>query len=319
MTPRTPSAARRRPSFLIGPLIGGIVALAAASCVSPCEDCGPTETGGSAASAAPAPEGGSSAATDPVGTARGTVAGSTPDRPPAFAGGQTTIAARSLSGFWKVTGPAYVDLDSGLFSGIRITYGGEVTDRNICLIEDRSGDLKAICSAGDDSTASGDADGDDVSLHWWQGPATLIFHGRREGAERLLGTLSGGVVGLSITGGIPVTLTRLTPTPADSPEPPGAALVRDVLEDLRDGHLTAGRYGPEAIAHLDPVLKHPPVPEPPLRVSLLGSIHIRWRKKQADKIQDVYRVDTANGGALCRIAVGTTEAVADFDCRSIAL
>jgi len=282
-------------------------------------DCEPAGPGGATAPVTVAPDSTPQTAGSHAEAEPGDAAGKIPAPPPAFAGRQTTVTARSLSGFWKVTGPAYVDVDSGLISGIRIVYGGEVTDRNICLIEDRGGDLRAICSAGNDSTASGDADGDEVRLHWWQGPANLIFQGKREGAEQLQGTLSGGIVGLSITGGIPVTLTRLTPASTDQSDPPGAALVRDVLEDLRRGRLTPGRYGPEAIAHLDPVLMHPPVPEPPVRVSLLGSIHIRWRKKQADKVQDVYRVDTPNGGALCRIAVGTPEAVADFDCRSLAL
>lgn len=224
------------------------------------------------------------------------------------------VAARSLSGYWRVNGPAYVDLEGGLLKGIRIIYGAERQDRNICQIEDRGGQLASICSAGMARTGSGSAEGDSVALQWWDGPATVIFHGRKQGPDTIEGILSGGMLGIRVTGGIPVTLARLEPDAA--PESAGAARVREVLEDVRARRLTPGRYGPEAIAHITPTLSHPPVAAPPIHVSFLGTIHIRWRKRQADKVQDVYRVDTADATALCRIAESADGKVQDFDCRS---
>ena len=229
---------------------------------------------------------------------------------------EVTVATRSLSGFWKMTGPAFIEVSIGLTTGARIEYSAETGDRNICQVDDRAGRLSGICSAGIDRAAVGDRDGDQVVLHWWNGPITMIFEGRLDGPDRIRGRLSGGVVGLSVTGAVPMTLARIDAA-GITPEPDSAAVMRAVLADLGTGKLTPGRYGPEALdAAGDALARHRGESAAP-SLAWLGRIHIRWQRGQPEKIQDVYRVARGDDQEMCRLGLGEGGTVAALECRGI--
>jgi hypothetical protein len=229
---------------------------------------------------------------------------------------EVTVETRSLSGFWRVTGPTFIDFSAGLLSGVRIRYGAETADRNICLIEEREGSLTGICSAGIAKPAIGERDRDRVVLRWWNGPMNVIFEGVLHGPRTIRGSLSGGVIGLSVTGEVPMSLTRIDPDDPGAAEPESAAAMRATLADMAAGSLPAARYGPEAIEHLKPAMSRIRV-DGAVTPVFLGRIHIRWQQRQAEKLQDVYRVVGPRGSELCRIALAPDGIVADGDCRSL--
>jgi hypothetical protein len=237
-----------------------------------------------------------------------------PEPPPA-AIAEIAVESQSLSGFWKVVGPKFVDFSTGIFSGVRVEYSPEMGERNICVVVDKDGELTGICSTGVAKPATGHRDGDHVVLRWWNGPVNLIFTGDLKDGRAVTGTLSGGVIGMKVTGGVPMSLERLTPGEAAAPA--SAGLVRDVLDDLRAGALTPGRYGAEAIAHLQPELAHRPIGIDAPSITYLGRIHIRWQKRQTEKVQDVYKVASGASQSICRIGVDDKGQVADFDCRAL--
>ncbi len=232
---------------------------------------------------------------------------------------EVVVAASSLSGYWKVIGPKFVNVSVGLFSGVRIDYSADSIDRNICLIDDHAGVLTGICSAGEAKPAVGRRDGDRVVLRWWNGPLTVNFAGTIDGGSLVRGSISGGVVGMSVTGTVPMMLTRVAPEDRGAADPASAPMLRAVLADLQARQLTPGRYAPEALVHLEAALARPVTDATRPRVAYLGQIHIRWQVKQAEKVQDVYEVATATRQQLCRIAVGEDGTVADFECRAVAL
>lgn len=231
---------------------------------------------------------------------------------------ELVIKPGSVTGFWRLTASKLIDLDVGLFSGIHIRYGGEIRDRNICWLQQKGHSLDAICaSAYVLKNAEGSVDDDGVTMRWWMGAANIIFSGKFTDADRVAGGFSGGVVGLSVTGDVPATLTRLPtppPPPADAPERPSAALIRMVWEDVRKGALTEGRYEGSAPKRVNQGLSKEMAAETPRQMIYLGEILIRWRKEQRELNQDVYLVQTGAGRRLCRISANPQGQVVDFSC-----
>ncbi len=224
----------------------------------------------------------------------------------------------SLSGFWMVDGPKFLDVSAGLTTGIRIDYSATMDDRNICLIDDEGGSLTGICSAGVAKRGFGERDGNQVTVRWWSGPATMIFHGKLEDPRHLRGSVSGGVAGLSMTGAVPMTLSRLEPSAIADEVPMVTQKLRDAIDDIAQHHLTQGRYGEAAIDAVKTAIANPPWPEPSPDIGWLGRIHIRWQKKQPEKVQDVYRVGAPGAEKLCRIGLDDQGRIDDFDCRGLA-
>lgn len=234
---------------------------------------------------------------------------------------ELVIKPGSVTGFWRLTASKLIDLDVGLFSGVHIRYGGEIRDRNICWLQQKGRSLDAICaSAYVLKNAEGSVDDEGVTMRWWMGAANIIFSGKFADADRVTGGFSGGVVGLSVTGDVPATLTRLptpAPPPADAPERPSAALVRLVWEDVRKGSLTEGRYEGAAPKRVNQGLSKEMAAETPQQMIYLGEILIRWRKEQRELLQDVYLVRTGAGRRLCRVSANPQGQVVDFSCGAL--
>jgi hypothetical protein len=233
---------------------------------------------------------------------------------------ELVIRPTTMTGFWTLTASHSIDVDIGLFSGIQIRYGGELRDRNICWAQQRGHSLTLQCSSGSAmKIAEGSVDDDGITVRWWAGPATIIFAGKFTESGKISGGFSGGVVGLSVTGNVPASLTKLTPAaPSDAPDRPSAVLLRDVWDDVRSGQWTPGRYEGTAIKRVTDGLSRESAANPPLSYLYLGRILIRWRKEQREMDEDVYLLETAQGRQLCRIASNEQGQVMDFNCGTLA-
>jgi len=233
---------------------------------------------------------------------------------------ELVIRPTTMTGFWTLTASHSIDVDIGLFSGIQIRYGGELRDRSICWAQQRGHSLTLQCSSGAAmKTAEGSVDDDGITVRWWAGPATIIFSGKFTEAGKISGGFSGGVVGLSVTGNVPATLTKINPpAPAAEPDRPTAVLLRGVWDDVRTGQLTPGRYEGAAIKRVAAGLSPESAANPPLTYLYLGQILIRWRKEQREMTEDVYVLDTAHDRQLCRIASNEQGQVMDFNCGTLA-
>jgi hypothetical protein len=229
---------------------------------------------------------------------------------------EVVVTPSSLTGYWRLTASHLIDVDVGLFSGVHIRYGGEMADRNICWLQQNGRKLSALCSSGAAlKSAEGSVDDDGVTMRWWSGPATIIFSGKMKAADYIGGGFSGGVVGLSVTGNIPASLSRLEDGKmAPDPDRPSAAMLREVWEDVRKGRLTAGRYEGSGEKRVNQGLSKEVAAESPQKLLFLGQILIRWRKEQREFTEDVYQVATASGRDLCRIALNAGNQVSDFNC-----
>ena len=238
------------------------------------------------------------------------VAGASPAIP------EILVFADALSGFWAVTASSSIDLEVGLLSGVTIRYSGEARDRDVCRLRRSADTLRATCIAGFSPDAEGSVDDAHISLRWWSGPATVIFRGDWDWDAGIAGQLTGGMAGLSVTGAIPATLHKLAPQPAGQRRT--AALMQAVLDDLRQGVLTADRYEGIAPKRIAPTLSWAGAGQPWHRLRYLATIHIRWHRWQRETLQDVYAVDSPTDQSLCRIAIGDSGRVVDFACQSIA-
>jgi len=234
---------------------------------------------------------------------------------------EVVVRPGTVTGFWRLTASRTIDVDMGLFSGIHIRYGNEMTDRNICWLQQTGRSLRAFCSAGAATRAAeGSVDDDSVTMRWWAGPANLIFSGKLTEARRVVGDFSGGVIGVSVTGGVPASLTKLDlpppdlASPAADPERPTAPLLRAVWQDLLQGQLSEGRYEAAAVKRVAQGLTLEDARDSPQRLVFLGQILIRWRQEQRETMQDVYQVDTSGGRKMCRIAANPQGQVIDFNC-----
>jgi hypothetical protein len=229
---------------------------------------------------------------------------------------EVVVTPGSLTGFWRLTASRMIDVEIGLFSGIHVRYGAEMRDRNICWLQQAGRRLGVWCSSGAlMKSAEGSVGDDGVSMRWWSGPATITFSGKIAEADRINGAFSGGVVGLSVTGNLPATLTRLAPSQMQpDPDRPSAGVLREVWEDVRKGHLTDGRYEGSGVKRVNDGLSRELASDPPQGLDFLGQILIRWRKEQREFTEDVYQVKTAAGRDLCRIALNDGNQVADFNC-----
>jgi hypothetical protein len=231
---------------------------------------------------------------------------------------ELVIRPDSVTGFWRLTAARTIDVDVGLFSGVHIRYGGEIRDRNICWFEQKGHSFDASCASGGAlKSAEGSVNDEGLSMRWWVGAATINFSGKFTDAERVQGGFSGGVVGVSVTGDVPATLTKLpapVPPAADAPERPSAALIRMVWEDVRKGALTEGRYEGSAVKRVNQGMSKEIAAETPQQMIYLGEILTRWRKEQRELLQDVYLVRTGAGRRLCRVSANPQGQVVDFNC-----
>jgi len=229
---------------------------------------------------------------------------------------EVIITPSSLTGYWRLIASHMIDVDVGLFSGVHIKYGGEMRDRNICWLQQSGRKLTALCSSGGAlKNAEGSVDEDGVSMRWWSGPATINFSGKLTDQSRITGGFSGGALGISITGNIPASLSRMeTPTQEADPETPTAKMLQAVWADMKAGHLSEGRVEGVGLKRVMAGLSAEAARDLPQHLVYLGNILQRWRKEQREFVEDVYQVQTKSGRHLCRIALGDTGQVADFNC-----
>jgi hypothetical protein len=236
--------------------------------------------------------------------------------PPVSGAEQITVQARSFTGLWKVNSPKRLGLDVGLLSGVHIRYSGETGDRDICALRQTGDRLDAHClRLGRD--VAGSIDGDRITLTSWLGPANLILTASAQSGSSLRGSISGGALGARMTGGVPIEAVKLVVSPA--PERPSAPLVRAVLADIGGGHLTAGRYMPEAAARLNRELRDLQAGQselgPMQGLTYLDQLLPRHPFDPRERPLEVYRVEYAKGTQLCGISPGTAGTVDDFICR----
>lgn len=232
---------------------------------------------------------------------------------------ELVIRPDDLTGYWVLIAPRIVDVDIGLFSGVHIRYGGEMGRRNICWLEQSGKSVSVLCASGTVlKSGSGSVEADGLSMRWWMGAATANFSGKFTEAEKITGGFSGGVAGVSVTGDVPASLYRLDPSnPPPEPDRPSAALIKGVWEDVRQGHLTEGRYEGSAPKRVNQGMPKEIATETPQSMLYLGRIVVRWRKEQRETLQDVYQVTTETGRKLCRVAPNDKGQVIDFACQAI--
>ncbi|GGF05759.1 hypothetical protein GCM10011611_09050 [Aliidongia dinghuensis] len=306
---------------LLASLLAGV-----AGCVARQEEPGETSLAVplSAAAEAPADPGRAAAASAsdnsaPVAAAPTVTAAAT--APVSGSTEQITVLGRSFTGLWKVNSPKRLAMDVGLFSGVHIRYSGETGDRDICELRQTGTALDARCLRLD-RTAAGSIDGNQIVLRSWVGPATLILKASAPTSSALTGTISGGALGTQLTGGVPIHATKLTVQGSgqgSGPERPSAPLLRAVLADIAQGHLTADRYAPEAAArlrrNLDDMRTDVAELGPLKDVTYLDQLLPRHPFDPRERPLEVYRVDYAGGTRLCGISPGPPAAVADVVCR----
>ena len=230
------------------------------------------------------------------------------------------VTAIGLSGLWMVNGPSSIDFEIGLLSGVRILYSEAPNDRDVCMIIQNPGSLRATCIAGFAPTAGGSFDEEDnqLRLRWWTGPLTVNFNGFwAPNATQIPGTLSGGLAGVSITGVIPMTLHKVWPQTEHVEGRGTAKLMRVVFEDLRTGGFTEAFYESIAKRRLAPAYAWPGAKEPSHILSYLGRIHILWHRGQTESVQDVYLVQSGQDVSLCRIGFSEHKLVVDFACQTV--
>lgn len=232
---------------------------------------------------------------------------------------ELVIRPDDLTGYWVLIAPRIVDVDVGLFSGVHIRYGGEMGRRNICWLQQEGKSVSALCASGTVlKTGSGSVDPDGLSMRWWIGAATTNFSGKFTEAGKITGGFSGGVAGISVTGDVPAALTRLDlANVPPEPDRPSAALIKAVWDDVRQGHLTEGRYEGSAPKRVDQGMPKEIAAETPRSLLYLGRIVVRWRKEQRETLQDVYQVTTEAGRRLCRVAPNDKGQVIDFACQPV--
>ena len=230
---------------------------------------------------------------------------------------QITVVGRSFTGLWTINSPKRLGMDVGLFSGVNVRYSGETGDRDLCELRQSGDRLDAHCLRLSHDVA-GRIDGDRITLMSWMGPANVILSAQALSGSRLTGSLSGGAMGQRLTSGVPIEATKLDP-PADGIERPSAPLVRDVLGDIGGGHLTAGRYAPEAAARLGHELRDLQAEQAalgPLKgLTYLAPLLPRHPFDPRERPLEVYRVEYAGGTQLCGISPGEGGRVDDFLCR----
>ncbi len=228
------------------------------------------------------------------------------------------VTGRSLSGYWMVEGPSSIDYHFGILSGLEITYDLTPRARNICVIHDNQGWLDAICAAGTAETAQGARRGSGFKLTWTDSGGSLIFTGAQVDANVIDGELSGGVFGLGLTGGVPAKLFRL-----DAFDQPKAhelgALMAQVIADMHDPHRNDARYDPKGLSRIKANAAIDSYPQGDLRLIWLGTIYNRWRPKQPEAAEEVFRVESGHNTSLCRLAVTPEGLVHDFSCRMAVL
>jgi hypothetical protein len=229
------------------------------------------------------------------------------------------VTGTSFSGYWVVEGPALIDYDFGILSGITISHGQERAERNICLIHDRVGDLDAICTAGTAQDATGSARDGHVRLNWSAGPGSLIFEGQRMSRDQIDGRLFGGVLGLGLTGAIPARLRRLDDPYQDPVGRPTADALKTILHALTEAAPAPPGLSPKAADEFNAYRRQPKLLPAPDAIRFMGTISNRWRPKQRVAVQDVFRIEGEGRVALCRIEMDPMAQVADFDCRPVAL
>ena len=225
------------------------------------------------------------------------------------------VTGRSLSGYWMVEGPSSIDYHFGILSGLEITYDLTPRPRNICIIHDNQGQLDAICVAGTAETAQGARKGTDFKLVWTDTGGSLIFTGSQLDANVIDGALSGGVLGLGLTGGVPAKLFRL-----DAINAPQAhdlsPLMAQVISDVRAARPSDRRYDPKGLSRFKAGMNADSYPAGNLRLTWLGTIYNRWRPKQPEAAENVFRVEAGARTSLCRLAVTPEGLVHDFNCRA---
>jgi hypothetical protein len=229
------------------------------------------------------------------------------------------VTGTSFSGYWVVEGPALIDYEFSILSGITITHGQDRAERNICLIHDRAGDLDAICTAGTAQDATGSAREGHVRLSWSAGPGSLIFEGQRMSRDQIDGRLFGGVLGLGLTGAIPARLRRLDDPYQDASGRPAAGALITILHALTMGASAPLGLSPKAANEFNAYRRETNLLPVPDAIRFMGTISNRWRPKQRVAVQDVFRVEGGGRVALCRIEMDPMAQVADFDCRPVAL
>jgi len=231
---------------------------------------------------------------------------------------EITVVGHSFTGLWKVNSPKRLGMDIGLFSGVQIKYSGETGDRDICELRQTGDQLDAHCLRLGKNVA-GSIDGNSITLKSWIGPANLILTAQAQSGSTLKGSLSGGALGQRMTSGVPIEAVKLTVPPTGT-ERPSAPLVRDVLADIGGGHLTAGRYTPEAAARLNKELRDLQADQSelgPLQgLTYLDQLLPRHPFDPREHPLEVYRVEYAKGTQLCGISPGgAAGTVDDFICR----
>lgn len=231
---------------------------------------------------------------------------------------ELVIRPDDVTGYWVLVTPRIVDVDTGLFSGIHIRYGGEMSRRNICWLQQSGKSVSAVCAAGAIlKSGEGSVGSDGLSMRWWLGAATANFDGKFVDSDKIDGGFSGGVAGLSVTGDVPAALDRLdlSKLPPE-PDRPSAALIKAVWEDVRQGHLAEGRYEGSAVKRVNQGMSKELAAETPQQMLYLGRIVVHWRKDQREILQDVYQVTTESGLQLCRVGANDKGQVSDFNCSS---
>ena len=217
-----------------------------------------------------------------------------------------------------VEGPSSIDYHFGILSGFQITYDLTPRPRNICIIHDNQGQLDAICAAGTAETAQGTRKGTDFKLIWTDSGGSLIFTGAQVDANVVDGALTGGVLGLGLTGGVPAKLFRLEVFNAPKAHEL-SPLMAQVIADVTGLHPTATIYDPKGLSRFKANMNVDSYPKGNLRLTWLGTIYNRWRPKQPEAAEEVFRIDSADHTSLCRLAVTPEGLVHDFNCRTAAL
>jgi hypothetical protein len=222
------------------------------------------------------------------------------------------VKSNSLTGYWIVIGPAWGEFTLSPLSGAELHYSTLTHAKDICLLDDKKGDLTAQCVASGFGRGLGERDEEGVRVKWWSGPATVLFKGLPQPDDTITGRFSAGLMGVSMTEGMPVTLRRLPIDPARFARQPSEDVLAAALADYDTGKRTAEIYEPDAEIAPAPAARAPAADR---KLEFIGKIGRMLYDKDIEIVEDVYRVKADEASEFCRIALSEARKVRDLECR----
>jgi hypothetical protein len=228
------------------------------------------------------------------------------------------VTAKGLTGYWRFSTSRDIDVDVGVFSGIKIRYGSAQIDRNICWVQEiNTGSFTVYCavSGSPPREVRGSVTEEEISFRSWIGPATVTYSGQFTDSDHVSGGVRGGVLGLNITGQVPASLSRLDAPTVSAP--PSESLIHRAWAEIGQNRFAKENYEQALLPRLAEAIPGTLKGQELVKLTYLGQILAPGRSGQPDAAQDVFQLETEAGRGLCRIGVSNRGSLSDIACIAL--